>query len=79
MGMFDRVWADCPKCGAKVEFQSKAGKCELIDYDMDSVPPEIARDINADAENCECGYTVKLMPKNPIQRVALTYLTSEEL
>ena len=27
MGMFDTVWIRCPKCGAEVGFQIKAGDC----------------------------------------------------
>ena len=72
MGMFDSVYATCPKCSQKVEFQSKAGECLLLRYSVDSVPPEIARDIEGDIEACpKCGEVLKLKTTQPIQRVRM--------
>jgi len=45
MGMFDSVFAPCPVCGKLLEFQSKAGKCDLKKYTHTSVPAEIAADL----------------------------------
>ncbi len=53
MGCFDSVWFKCPSCGASrqddppggVEFQSKAGGCNLADYEPASAPPKVALDI----------------------------------
>ena len=54
MGMFDRVWADCPSCGKRaVEFQSKCGKCHLIDYHIDDVPYEIAECLEGEEARCD--------------------------
>lgn len=81
MGMYDSVIATCPKCGADVEFQSKAGPCELRRYGQASVPPEIARSVSGDVEECECGYLLKLVLVRPIDRVAMGVVdgrTSEE-
>lgn len=39
MGLFDRVWVPCPKCGEKADFQSKAGDPDLRDYTLDDAPP----------------------------------------
>lgn len=52
MGMFDRVYAQC-KCGARVEFQSKAGDCSLNTYNADDVPSAIALDLSGKSEQCE--------------------------
>lgn len=71
MGMFDSVIARCPKCGEKVEFQSKAGMCLLKEYNMNSVPPEIAQDLDGDAQPCQCGETLKLAIARPIERVQM--------
>lgn len=71
MGMFDSVYAACPKCGKEVEFQSKAGKCDLKNYSALSVPPEIAQDIAGDTQACECGYVLRLVPARQIERVAM--------
>ncbi len=71
MGMFDSVYATCPHCDERVEFQSKAGVCELKRYHMDSVPPEIARDIDGDTEACKCGSNVTLKLARPIERVQM--------
>ena len=53
MGLFDRVWIPCKKCQQPLEFQSKAGRCVLSDYDMGNMPIEIAIDINGDSAWCE--------------------------
>lgn len=53
MGMFDSVFVKCPKCNKLIEFQSKAGKCNLLRYSHKSVPAEIA----ADLSNHEREYT----------------------
>lgn len=42
MGMFDTVHFTCPKCGGKIERQSKAGECRLNDYQDYAVPLSIA-------------------------------------
>ena len=58
MGMFDSVYVPCPRCGAGVEFQSKAGKCELAQYSSTNVPAIIAADIDGDQWRCDCGALV---------------------
>lgn len=67
MGCFDSVHAQC-ECGETIEFQSKAGKCELRVYDISSVPLAIADDLNGESEVCpECGVIVEIniLPNNP--------------
>jgi hypothetical protein len=49
MGMFDRVWLDCPKCFAKVEAQSKGGDCTLADYDAIDAPSNVLWDLFGDS------------------------------
>jgi hypothetical protein len=51
--MFDRVWIACPQCGNPIEFQSKAGKCHLIDYQAGEVPLKIAGDIAGGTAWCK--------------------------
>lgn len=59
MGMFDSVFAECPKCGKDVEFQSKAGDCLLSKYRIPGdVPGEIAEDLDGEIGQCECGHMV---------------------
>ncbi len=61
MGMFDRIWAKCPKCGTDVEFQSKAGDCTLEDFPSEAVPHVIAADITGDSICCEkCDHLVTI-------------------
>jgi hypothetical protein len=56
MGMFDRVIVGCPGCGMDIEFQSKAGDCELRSYDLDTAPPNILGDLNGETVHCQtCG------------------------
>ena len=70
MGMFDRVWVSCPKCGAQVEFQSKAGECILKDYTLNDVPPEIREDIVGEMEFCEnCEEVVTIQYGTGLQAV----------
>lgn len=71
MGMFDSVIAPCPKCGSEVEFQSKAGECELRRYHISSVPPEIANDLSGEVASCKCGEMLKIVVANPIVRVQM--------
>lgn len=74
MGMYDRVWAECPECGNQIEFQSKAGECVLADYSTNSVPPNIAEDIKNDSEECPCGYIVRFRDPE-IDMVQMTVIT----
>jgi hypothetical protein len=71
MGMFDSVFARCPKCGEEVEFQSKAGACDLKRYSMHSVPPEIAQTLIGDTQRCTCGEMLTLTVARPIERVQM--------
>lgn len=50
--MFDSVWVNCPYCDRRIEFQSKAGDCVLADYEISSVPIEVAKDLNGRTEQC---------------------------
>lgn len=71
MGMFDTVVAECPKCAAQIEFQSKAGPCVLQRYSAHNVPPEVAQDIDGDTEWCKCGEKVTIRLSQQIQRVRM--------
>lgn len=62
MGMFDSVWVDCPRCGGKMEFQSKEGECYLNNYSLDDAPIEVLRDIVNDPSYHEkCGQWVVIV------------------
>ena len=71
MGIYDSVWARCPSCNARIDFQSKAGRCELTNYISDSVPPAIAAAIDGDKRQCECGVIVVIGQHNPA-RIRMT-------
>lgn len=78
MGMFDRVWAKCPRCTQLVEFQSKAGKCELIDYTTESLPPELARNLANEVIECPtCETKVKLVLSVPIPRMSMQVVDAD--
>ena len=56
MGMFDRVWVKCPKCGADNEFQTKSGECCLDNYTLEDCPVDALVDVNRHSPClCECG------------------------
>lgn len=79
MGMFDTVRFKCPNCGEFVEYQSKAGRCMLNLYDEDAVPPEIARDLHGDIDDCyHCGQEMVLKVQHPIQSVVMQAIKSED-
>ena len=60
MGMFDAVIVRCPACNEAIEFQSKAGPCRLNDYSIEAVPVDIAIDLSGEAQECDCGVTLKI-------------------
>lgn len=60
MGLFDSVYAACPRCGKDVEFQSKAGECHMNTYRNESVPSVIAADIDGQTAPCSCGAIVRI-------------------
>lgn len=72
MGMFDTVFVPCPHCGRMVEFQSKAGDCELKRYHISSVPPEIAKWLDGDNQTCACNAKVTIRLSKPLERVLMT-------
>jgi hypothetical protein len=44
MGMFDRLWLDCPSCDQLTEFQSKWGECTLADFTLENAPLAVVAD-----------------------------------
>lgn len=55
MSMFDSVLVKCRKCEQTLHFQSKAGECMNNFHLIDSVPVEIAVDLNGRSVKCNCG------------------------
>lgn len=47
MGMYDSIFARCPKCGERLEFQSKTGPCRLQEYSLESAPIDILEGVNS--------------------------------
>jgi len=45
MGCFDTVIFKCPECGAKLEEQSKGGKCCMGEFPASAVPFGVADDL----------------------------------
>lgn len=78
MGMFDSVFANCPKCGKLVEFQSKGGDRKLKRYHISSVPLEIALSSQGDSEKCKCGHRLILTLTGIPDRVSMGVKESGE-
>jgi hypothetical protein len=75
MGMFDSVLGPCPNCGNLLEFQSKAGDCELHKYPFDAVPPEIAKSLAGDFIMCDkCRHEYALTPRVTIHSVPMVLI-----
>ncbi len=53
MGLFDYIHVTCPKCDDQMVTQSKAGPCAMRDFSPDSVPIEIAKDVEGETIHCE--------------------------
>jgi hypothetical protein len=83
MGCFDSLYIKCPKCGSELEFQSKSGPCELMDFTAENkdLPAQIAIGMQGDVVKCavcdsnwklECNIpeivTVKLAPTTKKER-----------
>lgn len=65
MSCYDSVFVRCPKCGEKVEFQSKAGRCFMDEYffpqDRGHIPSSIIGDLDGRVEHCRCGCGVTIL------------------
>lgn len=56
MGLYDRIHAECPNCGATVEFQSKALDCMMDVFTLENAPVEVVYDTMNDPHKCtKCG------------------------
>jgi hypothetical protein len=54
MGMFDTVWAACPRCDHSNELQTKSGPCRLDEYDVSSAPTEVIAGVLGDHHCTKC-------------------------
>lgn len=52
MGMFDRIYADCPTCCKPMEFQTKAGDCVMDSFSLEDAPGPLLRDVINDPHYC---------------------------
>jgi hypothetical protein len=74
MGMFDMVFADCPRCGRSVEFQSKGADAPYLErYTVEDAPAEVLEDVLNDPHYCPgCGKWFALVDPSfpPAPRIA---------
>lgn len=61
MGVYNKIFVNCPNCGELVEFQSKSGSCMLESFHIKSVPENEVQGILGDTRVCECGKKVTIM------------------
>ena len=55
MGVFDSVIVKC-ECGERLEFQTKSGPCECVNYDLSTAPDDVMEDVNRHSpQHCACG------------------------
>lgn len=73
MGMFDTAWFVCPRCGEELDIQSKAGDCNLHDYNATyGVPEDIAIDIEGELVYCpKCHKEYIVKPFKPIDNIQM--------
>lgn len=57
VGLFDRVFVDCPRCGSEYEFQSKGASVPmLLSYTLGDVPLDVLSDVRGKTVECHsCG------------------------
>ena len=64
MGVYDIVFVPCPRCGDRVEAQSKGGDCILARYRLEDAPDDVLSNVNRHApfvcENCGTIFEVQL-------------------
>ena len=72
MGLYDSIYFSCPRCGDRIEAQSKSGDCNLSSYEYDSVPRDVAEDANRHAPfTCNCGESYQFEEDEDVNRVKL--------
>lgn len=73
MGMYDTVYANCPKCGEPNGFQSKSGECLLQAFSLDECPDNVLSDVNrhnpshCEADDCDAMLSVDIENRKVIQ------------
>lgn len=78
MGMFDRVYIDCPKCATLTEVQSKAGKCDLGSYSLNDAPAKILLDIQNTQLYCPKGHEFYIRVQSIVHGVSVLGTPPEE-
>lgn len=69
MGLFDKVYVNCPKCGLANEFQSKGDMQPLLrSYTIETAPTCVLNDALNKPEMCSCGeWLVLYDPEFPVK------------
>lgn len=73
MGMYDTVTLCCPNCSKPIVIQSKAGKCDLIEY-KNKVPASIAYSLveNVREVTCQhCGLDLRVNSDVNLKRIPI--------
>ncbi len=70
--MFDYVWVKCPDCHVLNELQSKAGDCCLMNYFLDTAPPQVLGDLHGEinrCDKCDCRFQVETFTIAKVRRI----------
>lgn len=79
MGMFDSIYAPCPKCGEDAEFQSKSGDCFLNVYNLHNVPVDaLYGTINDQCKCLNCGTVFVIKFKTKVKAWTEVYRSEED-
>lgn len=74
MGMYDSLYVECPKCKAKLEYQSKSGQCCMWNFTKKDLTYEVAGGINGNIVRCQfCNKRIQftLKPAKPIFKLKI--------
>ena len=66
MGMFDSVMFKCPKCGHRIEAQSKSGPCDLDVYEQDKIPQDVLESLTIYGPCRGCNTRFKFSDPKPV-------------
>ena len=80
MGMYDSVFAPCPCCNQELEWQTKAGDCNLDSYSPEAVPLDVAKGVNGDIRTCSyCGVRVTILIPRYADTIKMDIVTCDAI
>lgn len=78
MSLYDEVIINCPSCGNEQAIQTKVGRCQLIRYNLKSVPPYMLTALSGRSLLCDkCGANISITIRKVITYSPEVVLTKD--